>query len=87
MNMAHSMYSVVTFIHTASLSFLLDISFVIIHILSSFTPLHSSFTFFQQHLSVAVGETENRDLKECGGRKVLVSTSQHHMSSRAPRTR
>ena len=86
------MYSIyishdVIFIGMLSLFFLPGIPFVIIHILSSFPPPISLFTSFQQHLSVAVIETENRDLKECGGRKSLVSTSQYRMSSRAPRTR
>lgn len=74
MNVAHSICSIhishyVIFISILSLFFLPGISFVIIHILSSFPPPLSSFTFFQQHLSVVVVETENRDLKECGGRK------------------
>lgn len=68
------MYSIyishyVIFIGILSLFFLPGIPFVIIHILSSFPPPISSFTSFQQRLSVAVIETENRDLKECGGRK------------------
>lgn len=73
-SMTHSMYSIhfsyyVIFIHARSL-FFLDISFVIIHMLSSFPPpTPSLFTFFQQHLSVVVVETKNRDLKECGGKR------------------
>lgn len=71
-SIAHSMYSIhfsyyVIFISISVLALrysLCDYSYAFI-----LSPALSLFTFFQQHLSVVVVETKNRDLKECGGKR------------------